>query len=110
MLRTQITILSIVLLLTIFVVSSCKRDRTMDLIITVKMMADTTIIVPDAKVVLEKQSVKIEGYTDGRGEFRHTFSLPIQLDIRVSKDTLTGIGIVNINEIGEDIEQSVYIF
>lgn len=110
MLRIKVLISIFIIASGLIAVSSCKRDRTMDLVLTVKMMADTTIVVPYAKVTLEKQDVLIEGFTDGKGEFRHTFSLPIQLDIRVSKDTLYGIGIVNIYEIGDDITQSVYIY
>ena len=90
--------------------SSCRKDRSMTLTVTVKMMADTNVVVPGAKVVLEKDDVHVEGYTDGKGQFRHSFKLQIQLDIKVTKDTLSGIGIVNLGTLVEDVEKSIYIF
>ena len=89
---------------------ACKKDRSMSLTVTVKMMADTMKVVPNAKVVLEQGDVKVEGYTDGHGEFRHIFNLPIQLNIRAEKDTLKGVGIVNLGREGTDYYKSVFIF
>ena len=89
---------------------SCRKDRSMTLTIIAKMMADTNVLVPNAKVILNKDDVHVEGYTDGQGEFRHTFNLQIQLDVSVTKDTLSGMGIVNLGKTGIDIEKSIYIF
>lgn len=94
----------------IFIGPSCKKDRSMTLTIVAKNLSDTTILVPDAKVVLDKGSIHVEGYTDSKGEFRHTFNLQIQLDVTVTKDTLAGIGIVNIGTLGVDVEKSIYVF
>ena len=90
--------------------AGCKKDRSMSLTVTVKMMADTSIVVPNAKVTLEQGSVLVEGYTDGHGEFRHVFNLPVQLNIRAEKDSLKGVGIVNLGKEGVDYYKSVFIF
>ena len=90
--------------------SSCRKDLSMTLTITVKMMGDTNVLVPNAKVILTKDDIHVEGYTDGHGQFRHTFNLQIQLDVSVTKDTLSGMGIVNLGKTGIDVEKSIYIF
>jgi hypothetical protein len=104
--------LSLVLLLGIGILfsSSCRKDRSMTLTITAKLMGDTNQVVPDAKVLITKDDILVEGYTDSKGEFRHTFNLQIQLDVVVSKDTIKGIGMVNLGELGEDVEKSIYLF
>ncbi|OIP00061.1 MAG: hypothetical protein AUJ98_09200 [Bacteroidetes bacterium CG2_30_33_31] len=94
----------------VFIFSSCRKEKSMTLTITVKMMSDTNAVVPNAKVVLNKEDIHIEGYTDALGQFRHSFNLQIQLDVTVTKDTLSGIGIVNLGNLGTDVEKSIYIF
>lgn len=103
-------ILLVLLISSISIFSACRKDRSMTLTITAKMMTDTNQVVPNAKVILSKDDVYVEGYTDGRGEFRHTFNLQIQLDIVVTKDSLKGIGMINLGDLGEDIEKPIYIF
>jgi len=101
----------IILLFTgLFSLSSCRKDLSMTLTVTVKMMGDTNVLVPNAKVILTKDDIHVEGYTDGHGQFRHTFNLQIQLDVSVTKDTLSGMGIVNLGKTGIDVEKSIYIF
>ncbi len=73
----------------------------MTLVITVKSMADTLEVVPNAKVNLNKDDIYISGFTDGNGQFRHSFEIPMQLDIVVTKDTLKGLGTVNVSGFGE---------
>jgi len=100
----------ILLFIGLISLNSCKKDRTMTLTIVAKMMGDTNVLVPNAKVILYKDDIHIEGFTDGLGQFRHTFNLQIQLDVSVTKDTLSGIGIVNLGKNGIDVEKSIYIF
>lgn len=90
--------------------TGCRKDRSMTLTVVAKMLGDTNMVVPNAKVVLDKEDIHVEGYTDGKGEFRHTFNLQIQLDVVVTKDTLKGLGIVNLGNLGDDIEKSIYLF
>ncbi len=78
--------------------------------ITVKLMADTMIVVPNIRVELSQQSVKIVGYTDNNGQFSHTFEQPVQLNIKAYNDTLSGIGVINIGTYGEDYYKSVFVY
>lgn len=82
----------------------------MTLVLTVKSMADTMVVVPNAKVNLNKDDIYISGFTDGNGQFRHSFQIPMQLDIVVTKDTLKGLGSVNVNGYGETTEKNIYLF
>lgn len=102
--------LAILLITGVFSIESCRKDLSMTLTITAKMMGDTNVLVPNAKVILKKDDVYVEGYTDGLGQFRHSFNLQIQLDVSVTKDTLSGIGIVNLGKHGVDVDKSIYIF
>jgi uncharacterized lipoprotein YajG len=104
------TVVVVIFIAGIFFTAGCRKDRSMTLTITVKMMADTNVLVEGAKVVLNKDDVHVEGYTDALGQFRHTFNLQIQLDVKVTKDTLSGMGIVNLGDLGTDVEKSIYIY
>ncbi|MBN2747211.1 MAG: hypothetical protein JXR34_10840 [Bacteroidales bacterium] len=94
----------------LFSSTSCRKERSMTLTVVAKLLADTNIVVPGAKVVLLKDDIRVEGYTDGRGEFRHSFNLQVQLDITVSNDSLKGLGKVNLGTHGEDVEKSIFLF
>ncbi len=73
-------------------------------------MSDANERVPDARVVMHKGDIEVIGYTNQNGEYRHTFDLPIQLDIEVTKDTLKGLGIINLGDPGKDVRKTIYIF
>jgi hypothetical protein len=94
----------------VIVFSSCKKERGMEAIITVKKLVDTTAVVSGARVEMYQGDIKVIGYTNGYGEFRHTFDLPVQLNISVEKDSMKGIGIINLGNPGEEVYKSVYIF
>jgi hypothetical protein len=93
-----------------FLLSSCKKDTGMEAILVVRLMSDTTVKVPDARVRMHKEDVDVLGYTNQNGEYRHTFDLPIQLDIIVTKDSLKGIGIINLGDPGKDVRKTIYIY
>ena len=103
-------LLGLSFIIAIILPPSCKKDESMEAIIVVKLMSDTTKIVPNARVYMSRGDVEVTGYTNDYGEYRHTFDLPIQLDIEVTKDTLKGIGIINLGEPGVDVRKSIYIF
>jgi len=90
--------------------TSCKKDKSMEAIIIVKLMSDTLQRVPDARVVLSQGDVEVIGYSNQNGEFRHTFDLPILLDITVTKDTLKGLGTIGLGEPGQDVSKIVYLY
>jgi hypothetical protein len=89
--------------------SSCKKDKSMEAIIVVKLMSDTMQRVPDARVVLSQGDVEVIGYTNQNGEYRHTFDLPIMLDITVTKDTMKGLGTIGLGDPGHDVTKFIYL-
>lgn len=99
-----------IIFLTVFSLYSCKKDRSMEVIITVKLFEDTNIVIPNARVELYQEDVDVVGYTNGYGEFRYTFELPMQVNVSVSKDTLAGVGILNVGTYGEEIRRTIYVF
>jgi len=82
----------------------------MEAIITVKLMADTMVVLPDVRVEMTREDVEIIGYTDDNGQFIHTFEQPIQLDIKAYNDTLSGIGVINIGAYGHDYAKSIFVY
>ena len=111
-------ILCAIAILSILLFTTCKKDRSMDALIIVKLHVDTSVVVPNAEVRISvpdntspgQDIDDIVGYTDLNGEFRQTFDLPVQLNITVTKDSLTGIGVLNMNEPGFDISKHIYIY
>ena len=109
--KTHIALLvSLVILVGIVTLSSCRKDRSMEAIITVKWMADTMVVIPSCRVELKKDDIKIIGYTDARGEYRYTFEQPVQLEIRATNDSLAGVGVINLGNYGQDYTKSVFVF
>lgn len=98
--------------------TTCKKDKSMDALIIVKLHHDTMVLVPNAEVLIsvpinsspQNDISDIVGYTDLNGEFRQTFDLPVQLDVRVTWDTLSGIGVLNMNKPGKDVTKRIYIY
>ena len=90
--------------------SACHKDESMQAIITVKLLSDTSVNMPGVRVELSKGDVNVGGYTDGNGEFRYTFESLIKLDIHAFNDSLSGNGTINISEHGVDFKKTVYIF
>jgi len=110
-LKTHIILfISIAIISGIATLSSCKKDRSMEAIITVKWMVDTMVVIPSCRVELKKDDIKIIGYTDGRGEYRYTFEQPVQLEIRATNDSLAGVGIINLGDYGKDYAKTVFVF
>ena len=110
MIRTIHIFAGFSLLLALIFMTSCQKDKSMEATVVVRYMADTSKVVPDARVYMHRGDVEVTGYTNNYGEYRHTFDLPIQLEIEVTKDTLKGIGIINLAEPGEDVSKTIYIF
>lgn len=94
---------------------SCAKKPDMDVSIYVKLRADTTKVVPGAKVVLSKRNVEVIGYTDNNGRFKHTFKLEMILDVVATKITdtttfpLTGRTVISLNEKSKDYRKTVFI-
>ncbi len=110
-LKTYIILfVSIAILGGIASLSSCNKDRSMEAIITVKWMMDTMVVIPNCRVQLTKEDINIIGYTDAKGEYRFTFEQPVQLEIRATNDSLSGVGVINLGDYGQDVSQTVFVF
>ena len=94
----------------LFSSTSCNKDRSMEAIITVKWMVDTMVVVPNCRVEMTKDDIKVVGYTDGRGEYRYTFEQPVQLEVKASNDSLSGVGVINLGDYGKDYSKSIFVF
>ena len=75
------------------VFSHCKKDTDCVAVITVKLLRDTNIVVPKAKVKLHYQDVKDSGIADDNGQVRFTYKLDAILKVdailyKVDKDSL----------------------
>ena len=90
--------------------TSCKKDRSMDAIIIVKLKSSTLHGVAGAHVLLRQGDITASGYTDANGEYRHTFELPILLNVEVTKDTLKGVGSIGLGDPGTDVTKTIYIY
>jgi len=111
MLIKRIKIFSYVLVLAgMMLAVGCRKDRSIDVVVTVKFMADTNIVIPGCRVEMTKSDVKVVGYTDGDGEFRQTFMQPVQLDVEAFNDTLSGFGVLTLQDYGADYNFSVYVY
>jgi len=76
-------------IISFFLLPSCKDNTDCEALIVVKQASDTTIVVPNAKVKISKMDVNIEGVTNAKGEFRHTFKLEAILDVEAWDETQT---------------------
>jgi hypothetical protein len=84
----------------------CKKDTNCIAVITVRKQSDTSIVVPNATVLLNQNhgnlpsTTNIQGVTDLNGQFTHTFPLPAILNVTVTyngtPDTLRGIGVIQL--------------
>jgi len=109
--KTHIILLvSIAILASIATLSSCKKDRSMEAIITVRWMVDTMVVIPNCRVQLKKDDIEIVGYTDARGEYRYTFEQPVQLEIRAANDSLAGVGVIGLGNYGQSYYKTVFVF
>jgi len=109
--KSHITVLiGLILIIGLLGSYSCRKNRSMEAVITVKLMADTMVVIPNVRVEMTKDDVEIIGYTDDNGQFMHTFEQPVQLDIKAYNDTLSGIGVINISEYGRDYSKSIFIY
>lgn len=100
----------------IFAVStySCKKDEPIEAVITVKYLSDTTEVVPNAHVRIEKYDVNVEGICNDKGVFEHTFRDEAILDVRawevdaMGDETMYGETTIRLQK-GEVTRKSVYI-
>jgi hypothetical protein len=102
------------LFLTLTTITSCKKEKTTHGTVTVKNAAG--VAVNGAKVVLSAYSATsgtlkppITGTTDASGTAKFDVQLPGIWDVNVTKDTLTGQGVLRLDEPGKKDEITIVI-
>jgi len=109
-----IAVISLITFLT-----TCKKDTDCHVIVTVKYYHDTTMVVPNADVIIAKGDVRAMGKSDPNGRFEHTFPLEAILDVYAEKDTaeqvynppppaLSGAAVVRLQP-GRTVHKTVFI-
>lgn len=92
--------------------SSCKKDREINVVITVKFAGDSSRVVPCAYVCISKYDVLVEGTTNAFGEFAYTFKSPAILDVVAEFDTvgssLSAESVLLLEE-GKEIRETLYL-
>jgi len=107
-------IIALVLLL-----PNCKKETECKVIVTVKYYHDTTIVVPDADVLIKKFDTKSSGKSNSAGVYEATFKYEAILDVFAEKDTstmvhnppvppLTGAAVVRLQP-GKTVQKTVFI-
>ncbi len=113
------TLLIVAVITLISLLSTCKKETDCKAIVTVKFYHDTTLVVPDADVVISKGDKREEGKSNSAGVFEATFKLEAILDIYAEKDTatqvynpapppLTGAAVIRLKP-GETVYKTVFI-
>jgi len=113
------TLLITGVIILISLLSTCKRDTDCKAVVTVKYYHDTTLVVPEADVVISKGDKREEGKSNSAGIFETTFKLEAILDIYAEKDTatqvynppippLTGAAVIRLKP-GETVYKTVFI-
>ena len=91
------------ILLTLTMITSCKKDKVTHGTVTVKNEAGTAV--SGAKVLLSANSVagqkSYTGTSDASGTAKFDVPLPAIWDVTVTKDTLTGQGVLRLDEPGK---------
>ncbi len=104
-------------LLTVGLNSSCQKKTDCKLTITTKDQLGNVISgatvqlyanVKTASGSTVEADLKAEGVSDGSGQTTYTFKLPAILDIKAVSGTLTGVGIVKLEE-GKGVEKEVIL-
>ena len=98
--------------------TSCKKEnKECEAVITAKFLSDTNIVVPNAAIIIEKNDVYVDGVTNSKGQYRHTFEHEAILDVHAFVDTssfdsliyeFTGSTVIRLKP-GETIYRSVFL-
>lgn len=95
-------------------ITSCKEDDEIKAVVTVKYLSDTTVVVPNAHVRLEKYDINVEGVCNEQGIFEHIFRNEAILEVRawevdsLGAETMYGETTIRLEK-GVVARKSVYI-
>lgn len=79
--KTKFSILSFAVILSlIFISSTCQKTEDIRAVVTVKLLSDTTKVVPYANVRLTKYDIDVKGKTNVIGVWEHVFPDEVILD------------------------------
>lgn len=78
----------IVLLAGIIISNSCKKDTDCQLLIVTKLYSDTTVVVPYAEILIKTGDIYVEGTTNSKGEFEHTFKLEAIVNVSATDKSI----------------------
>ncbi len=109
--------LLLIMMVMVIGLSGCKKEEDMVGRVRVVYAEAPGIIVPDARVELYQNDIRIVGYTNSNGIYEFTFRLKMKLNVTATKDTatvtnspeITGIGTIAMGEHGEDSETTIYL-
>lgn len=109
--KNVILFLTLISIVSLF--STCQKNTDCASVITVKMQSDTSVIVPNATVIIKKYDVFVEGISDGNGQVSHTFKLQAILDVYATvpaapPDTLRGNTVLRLVP-GKTVYKSVFV-
>ncbi len=68
--------------------TSCKEETDCTMEIYVKQYSDTMMVVPYARITVEKYDLYVEGTADAFGKYTHVFPLEAIVDV-TAEDTLS---------------------
>lgn len=110
-LRTSAIVCAFALILTATMATSCKKDKTTYGTVTVQTTSGK--LVSGAKVLLSAAAVAgektYEGVTDGSGEAEFEIALPGIWDVTVTKDSLSGTGVLRLDEPGKSDNTTITV-
>jgi|DewCreStandDraft_4_1066084.scaffolds.fasta_scaffold27049_5 hypothetical protein len=92
--RIAVSIVSFIVLLAIivFISGSCKKDTDCQLLVVTKLYNDTTVVVPEAEILIKTGDIYVEGVTNSKGEFEHTFKLEAIVNVSATdKSTIPNL-------------------
>ncbi|MFO8053655.1 MAG: hypothetical protein R6U19_00635 [Bacteroidales bacterium] len=97
--------------------TSCDKQDDMVGRVKVVFADEPEVRVKDARVELQKNDIKIVGYTNDNGIFEFTFRLKMKLNVSAYKDTstvtntptLNGTGSIAMGEYGVDSEETIFL-
>lgn len=111
-------IVMVLIIVTILLVLACKKESTdCKTVITVKKLSDTLQVIPYARVIIapDYPDVRVEGKSDGSGQFSYTFKYEGILDVLCSKkiegtpDSLFGRGVIRLVP-GETTYKTIFVY
>jgi len=88
----RIVIFFVIIVGIFFTGSSCKKDTDCQMLIVTKLYNDTNVIVPDAGILIKTGDIYVEGVTNSKGEFEHTFKLEAIVNVTATdKSTIPNL-------------------